>query len=309
MAELPSNIVGFPASIRRSSLTIYDPIQIGDPKLWIPAPELQELLDSKLAGMSLAGLALRTRSKVVKQRICELLGYPVPKSFKRTQPRFPGQCFDTYIQKSNNLQIWNEELSSIRRYVLIRVSDADTITRVKVVTGDALAPLDTTGTLTQKHQARCIPSAHTAELVSSQDTEPIRPFVSTKANLSRAIGPTEHPTSRKLLPISSVFKKLKKLIGKSFVDTGRDQERNRGAALHRLCCESLGYQNYLDDGQFPDIRHQLIEIKLQTAATIDLGLVCPDSTEPLDVPQIQNTQILHRDVRYAVFYEKPMATR
>jgi len=36
--------------------------------------------------------------------------------------------------------------------------------------------------------------------------------------------------------------------------------------------------------------------------TIDLGLVRPDSTEPLDVPQIVGRQIRHCDVRYAIFY-------
>src|SRR6185437_11549855 len=114
---------------------------------WIPSPELQRLLDDGLRGLSLAGLPLRTRSKVVKERVCGVLGYPIPASFRKTQPRFPGQMFDTYTQKSNNLQVWNEELEPTRRYVLIRVANDDVVTRVKVVTGDTLALLDTTGTL------------------------------------------------------------------------------------------------------------------------------------------------------------------
>src|ERR1019366_2849728 len=117
------------------------------------------LLNRGLAGLSLARLPLRTRTKVVKTQVCRALGYPVPSSFRKTQPRFPGQFFDTYVQKSNNLQVWNEELSPTRRYVLIRLSSADVVTKVKVVTGDTLAKLDTTGTLTQKYQARCIPGA------------------------------------------------------------------------------------------------------------------------------------------------------
>jgi hypothetical protein len=76
---------------------------------------------------------------------------------------------------------------------------------------------------------------------------------------------------------------------------------NRGAALHRLVCEALGYANYKDDGQFPDIRHQLLEVKLQTSPTIDLGLAAPNSKEALDVPKINNRQVRHRDVRYAIF--------
>jgi len=137
----------FPKRIRASGLTIYDSIVVGS-ELWIPSPELQAILSRALQGLNLTGLPLRTRSKRVKERVAEALGYPVPKTFLKTQPRFPGQCFDTYIQKSNNLQVWNEELSAIRRYVLIRVDDNSLVTGVRVVTGETLALLDTTGTLT-----------------------------------------------------------------------------------------------------------------------------------------------------------------
>ena len=87
-------------------------------------------------------------------RVFLMLGYPVPKTFKKVQPRFPGQNFDTYVQKSNNLQIWNEEVSASRRYVIIRVNDMDIVTKVRVVTGDVIAAFDTTGTLTHKYQAK-----------------------------------------------------------------------------------------------------------------------------------------------------------
>jgi hypothetical protein len=114
--------------------------------------------------------------------------------------------------------------------------------------------------------------------------------------------PINHPTAGELLPIDIVFERLSSLIGSTFEDAGANQERNRGAALHRLVCSKLGYSSYQDNGQFPDVRHQLIEVKLQTSPTIDLGLVCPNSVEPLDVPMIQGTQIRHCDVRYAIFY-------
>ena len=50
------------------------------------------------------------------------------------------------------------------------------------------------------------------------------------------------------------------------------------------------------------MRHQLLEVKLQTSPTIDLGLVRPDSTDPLDVPKIHGRQLKHCDVRYVLFY-------
>jgi hypothetical protein len=304
MPQRRREIRQYVGAISESGLTIYDPIEIGDPHLWIPTPELQALLDAALRGTSLAGLPLRTRSKVLKQFVCRALGYPIPQTFKRTKPRFPGQLFDTYVQKSNNLQIWNEELASTRRYVLVRVSEAGVITCVKVVTRDALAPLDTTGALTQKYQARCIPGDAPTELISTVDTELLRPLVSATVDLSRGSEPINHPATGELLPIASVFERLKTLLGTNFPDAGHDQERNRGATLHGLSCVALGYKSSHDDGQFPDIRHQLLEVKLQTSPTIDLGLVCPDSTEALDVPKIQGRQIRHCDARYAIFYAR-----
>lgn len=289
-------------SIRASGLTIYDAIEIGDPALWIPAPELETLLNDALAGTSLAGLPLRTRSKVAKQHVCRALGYPVPATFKKTQPRFPGQFFDTYVQKSNNLQVWNEELAPTRRYVIIRVDGEDTISRVKVVTGEELALLDPTGTLTQKYQARLVPSAADAELIADRDSPRIQPLVNATASLTRSSSPIDHPAAGSLLPIGEVFSRLSPLVGEEFKDAGHDQERNRGAALHALVCRALGYTDYRDDGRFPDVRHQLLEVKLQTSPTIDLGLVCPDSEEALDVPQIDGNQIRHCDVRYAIFH-------
>lgn len=303
MSTHPQNdLQAYVSAIRESGRTIYDPIPIGHPQLWVPAPELQAILDDGLRGLSLAGLPLRTRSKVVKESVCRVLGYPVPASFQKTQPRFPGQMFDTYVQKSNNLQVWNEELSATRRYVLVRVSDDDRITRVKVVTGDTLALLDTTGTLTQKYQARCIPGDREVELVSDTDTENLAPFVSPKIDLANIATPVKQPAAHELLPIRGLFERLSSLVGRSFADAGVDQERNRGGALHRLVCEALGYRSYADDGQFPDVRHQLLEVKLQTSPTVDLGLVRPSSTEPLDVPMIEGHQIRHCDVRYAIFY-------
>lgn len=184
--------------------------------------------------------------------------------------------------------------------MIIRVSDVGVIIRVKVVTGDALAMLDTTGKLTQKFQARYHCGNKFSELISANDTSLLKPFVARRAVLG-SVAPIHQSTLGQLLPIRIVYNRLKSLLGETFVDRGHLQERNRGASLHELCYKALGYRNYQDDGQFPDIRHQLVEVKLQTSPTIDLGLVCPNSTEPLDVPQIKGMQIRHCDVRYVIF--------
>jgi hypothetical protein len=189
-----------------------------------------------------------------------------------------------------------------RRYVILRVDEADQIVRVKVVNGEELAQLDTTGTLTQKYQARLVPGAASEELVSPTDTDALLPHTRAGANLAQTVSPIDHPAHGLILPIDEVFERLRCAVGRSFPDAGWDQERNRGAALHRIVCELLGYADYRDDGRFPDVRNQLLEVKLQTSPTIDLGLVRPASEEPLDVPQIAGTQVRHCDVRYALFY-------
>lgn len=288
-------------AITTSGLSIYDPIEIGDPYLWVPSEELGFILNNALKDVSLKGLPLRTRSKVVKEKICFALGYPTPSTFKKTQPRFLGQCFDTYIQKSNNLQVWNEELAPSRRYVIIKVDNNDLIQVVRVVNGDMLAVLDTTGTLTQKYQARLTVGKDVSELISPEDSDRIKSILVTKNNSTNLGDPTDYPSVETLLPIGLVYEKLRILVGKSFPDTGSDQERNRGGFLHKMVCHALGYKEYKDNGQFPDVPNQLIEVKLQTSPTIDLGLASPDSKEVLDIPKIDGKQIRHCDIRYAIF--------
>jgi hypothetical protein len=292
----------YKSQIQKSGLDIYASIDVGDPRYWIPTLHLEVLLREGLAGHSLAGLPLRTRSKVVKSAVCGALGYPVPRSFKKTQPRFPGQQLDTYSQKALNLQIWNEELSPTRRYALIQVLSNDLIGTVRVVNGQELALLDTTGTITTKYQARLECGAATRELISAGDTEPLRKHLNAEVAFSSKVSPLDEPTSGQLLPIANIFHLLSPLVGTSFVDPGIDQERNRGAALHRLVCQCLGYSRYEDRGQFPDVRHQLLEIKLQTSPTIDLGLVLPTSEGLLDTKQVGTDHARHCDTRYAIFY-------
>ncbi|MXZ55740.1 MAG: restriction endonuclease [Gammaproteobacteria bacterium] len=291
-------------AIRHSGLSIYDSIDSSKLNVWIPTTMLQYILNDSLTGVSLPDLPLRTRSKRVKEYICDALGYPVPKSFKKTQPRFPNQNFDTYVQKSNNLQIWNEDIVIGRRYVIVRIDGSGTITGVRVVTGQDLARLDTTGTLTQKYQARLIPGIEEAELISPKDTTPIYRVNQGIQYLDSSLiaTPLRNPIPTELLPIDVLFKSLKSLVGTSFPDVGDDQDRRRGESLHRLVCQTLGYTTFEDDGRFPDLKHQIMEVKLQTSPTIDLGLVKPDSEDQVGLLTVGDHHVRHCDVRYALFY-------
>ncbi|MEC2020204.1 MULTISPECIES: restriction endonuclease [Bacillus] len=289
-------------NILSSDLNIYDAVPIGDTNYWIPSSELEELLSYHLVGLNLEGLPLRTRSKIVKEEVCKALGYIPPKSFKKTQPRFLCQNFDVYTQKSNNLQIWNEEVSPSRRYVLIRISEEDIITKIKVVTGDIISELDKTRKLTQKYQARLVGIPDNVKLLSETDTYELQGITSTYRGFDRHTRPTEYPALGELMPINEIYLRLQTLVGRSFLYMGALQERNRGGVLHGLVCEALGYSSFKDDGKFPDVKHQLLEVKLQTSPTIDLGLFLPSNEGVLDIPQIDAQNVRMCDVRYAIFY-------
>lgn len=295
-----SSIVGVDGARSKSGKTIYDTLRESS-EFFLPAANLEAILRDGLLGFDL-NYPLRTRSKVLKSKICEILGYPVPTSFKKSKPRFPGQDFDTYVQKPNNLQIWNEEIVPTRRYVIIRLDESSKVTGVRVVTGEILGRLDTTGTLTKKYQAKSREPVTASVLVSQSDAYGVHDAIAAIPNrtlvLEQSGGRTLVLDFKKFLPVDALYKRLLSLVGKRLTDPGLDQERNRGAALHKAVCEVLGMAEYSDTGNFPDVMEQFLEIKLQTASTIDLGLVSPDDATSLDFLR----RVRHCDVRYAVFY-------
>jgi len=283
-------------NIKQSGLSIYDEVPS---HLFISSRELEYLLRSTMIGLSLEGLPLRTRAKVVKTAVCEAMGYPVPRSFKKTQPRFLGQNFDVYAQQSTNVQIWNEDIDASRRYVFLQVNENAVITAVRVIGGDELASLDKTGTLTRKYQAT-MQHYGASRLFSATDTSAVNAFVSSpSASALCAVRPNELPTPDTLLPIAELYARLLRLVGKRIKYLDAVQERNRGAELHALICEALGYGAYEDDGSYPDIRNQIAEIKLQTSPTIDLGLHSP--LDHAEIVKAESRIFRSEDVRYVVF--------
>ncbi|XJS11212.1 hypothetical protein ACF3NG_02955 [Aerococcaceae bacterium WGS1372] len=282
--------------IRESGLTIYDEIPL-DSNLYLEDEELKFLLEKELIGLDLSGLAPRTRSKVVKTMAAEALGYEAPKSFEKTQPRFPGQNFDTYVQLRNNLQVWNEELDGDRRYVLIRPNEENIIEKIKIVNGEQLAALDRTGTLTSKFQA-VMPKFDNSSLLTLEDTPIVKEYVNDNTAPTK-LTPIDWPVKGELFSIQKIYETLIVLVGRSFPVPVNTHDRLRAEILHTEVCKLLGYSAFLDDGQFPDIKNQLLEVKTQTSPTIDLGLHLP-SDEQL-VTKIDDHVFISKDVRYAIF--------
>lgn len=284
-------------NIYRSQLTIYDTISPNNTDLYIPQYALERILSDAMIGFSLEGLPLRTRSKVVKTEVCKALGYPTPLSFAKTQPRFPGQNFDVYTQKSLNVQIWNEEIDFSRRYVFFEVNDYNVITSVKIITGEELVQYDKTGKLTSKYQAT-MHHFSTSNLFSD-DSETVRNYIIDPPSSLIDVNPNFLPRRNQLLRISEIYKRLLPMVGKSINYINAVQERNRGAELHKMICDHLGYSIYEDDGTYPDIANQLLEIKLQTSPTIDLGLHSPEDSAYITT--LSDTNIHSEDIRYAIF--------
>ncbi|MGP2527112.1 restriction endonuclease [Acidaminococcus sp. LBK-2] len=290
-------MIDYVKNISASGLTIYDLISHDNSQLYIPTKNLEALLSNSIIGLSLNGLPLRTRSKVVKQAICHALGYPIPKSFKKTQPRFPGQNFDVYTQKSLNVQIWNEDVEINRRYVFLRVNNQDIVTKVKIITGKQLILLDHTGTFTQKYQARMC--SYDNNICSNSDSPTVNQWAkATSSTNLHSVNPNALPQSNMLLKISEVYRRLLPILGMSVSHLDAIQERNRGAELHALICEHLGYSIFEDDGSYPDIINQLIEIKLQTSPTIDLGLHSPEDGH--EILRTDSMFFYSDDIRYVI---------
>jgi hypothetical protein len=293
--------------IRRSGLSIYDDLS-GVPEAFYDIDILERRLNALLRGLRW-DYAPRTRSKAAKQAVAEALGYPVPGSFAKTQPRFPGQNLDTAVQMADNLQIWNEEVDPLRRYALIRVDRDGTVVAVRVVTGEVIALWDKTGTLTSKYQAKRLAGHTGSRLVSSSDTpqfvRALAPVDQMTARELRACNPTDRPSPGRVLSIRVLFDLLRRLEGYEFEDPGVTQDRARGIVFQQLVCERLGLGPYGDVGQFPDILVQAVEVKLQLSPTIDLGLVLPTSEAPA---QELGYELRHADARYAIAYGTRIGT-
>lgn len=285
-------------AIRRSGTTIYSPASAVDSATYYDIKSLEARLRQNLQGLKL-DQPLRTRSKVAKAAVASAMGYPVPASFSKTHPRFPAQNLDIFVQKSTNLQIWNEEIDPERRYAIIQVDESDAVTTVRVVTGEALAMLDKTGTLTSKFQAARAEGRQGSKLVSQSDTPAFLSALRPADSIRHPPAAHHPPTAGNILTAAAVYERLLGLVGSTFEDPGITNERGRGTILQRLACSQLGLDGYAEAGQFPDVLSQALEVKLQLSPTVDLGLVSPDSSAP--AAEVGHG-LSHSDCRYAVFY-------
>ncbi len=298
--DLPAGLAKVDA-IRASGLTIYDTLLENRPDLFLTDNQLEAVLTRFFVGREVAG-ENRTRSKIAKSLVAEALGYPVPTSFPKTVPRFPGQDLDVSVQTRDNLQIWNQEVSPERRYVLMRPDESGIVQAVRVVRGQVVATWDRTGTLTSKYQAKRIPGRTGSRLVVDRDTtrfrEVLRPRPMSSDEVA-GLGVGDAPKVGALLPIADVYERLLDLVGQTLTPVRPGQDRVRGELLQVAVSEQLGLGAHANPGSWPDVLSQAIEVKLQTAETVDLGMVLPSDAGP--APDI-HPLLRHCDARYVVAY-------
>ena len=253
------------------------------------------------------------------------------------KPKFIHQLLDIFVQSSRNLQFWNyvpysdsiipnqwnvESESPYRykdcRYLLVVHNPERVILKTILMDGNKLAEWDTTGTQTIKWQASARRS-YRNEISSQIIVNPIealqnkistymqqpleeksRFIIQESQNLgSPLIKQPPNPTS--FLTHNEIAQALRTLIGREFANLGPGQERGMGQTLEKEVIKALGYQAYqqTDTGDYPDLLHQLIEVKFQFRDTIDLGKHLPTDPLPIEAPW-NKWGITPREIRYVV---------
>lgn len=243
-------------------------------------------------------------------------------------PKIAREFIDTYIVTSGtsyNLQVWNripatemllikyESGESLKctdvRFVFVRIdTENNKIASVIILTPQYIEQrFGKFGKPTIKHQL--LISSKVRNEIYEQE-EKILSFPDSK-KLSYQIrhdyeppksGMVEEPSIQHLFSIGLLTKMVaKKLIG---FKLDAAATKNRGQALEKKVLELLGYEvneNDLLYGAFPDIRNQLLEVKVQDSPTVDLGKFSPEKEEIV----IEGSDLTTFDVRYLIALTNP----
>lgn len=243
-------------------------------------------------------------------------------------PKITREFIDTYIVTSGNsynLQVWNrlpasnsllvkydsgESLKcSDVRFVFVKIDlEKNIIASIIILTPSYIEEsFGKFGKPTIKHQL-LISSKVRKSIFESLDN--ILSFPDSKKLADDVINNYIQPKSRmvekpdlKTLFSISLLKKIvaKKLIGRK-LDAAAT--KNRGQTLERIVVELLGYtvkEGDLLHGGFPDIRNQLLEVKVQDSPTVDLGKFSPEKEEVV----FEEQNLTTFDTRYLIALTNP----
>lgn len=228
----------------------------------------------------------------------------VPK--KKGVPRILREFIDTYIVttgSSYNLQVWNRNPSEptpqiefadgshLRvndvRFIFVRIDPTEHLVRTVIVaTPDyVVGHFGAFGKQTVKEQL-IITSTARAEVLGKQppvlfypDDHGVEVMMASPEDFS-TISMHAPPSPAGVLPLDQIRQMvIPNLIGRR-IEPGAT--KTRGQELERRVAELLGYRPSETDllaGGYPDLRHQALEVKVQDAATVDLGRYSPQFEE------------------------------
>lgn len=279
-------------------------------------------------GSNIRKLIASTLAKSDLPEAADNASYEVVPPKGKGVPKITREFIDTYIVTSGNsynLQVWNrlpasnsllikydsgESLKcSDVRFVFVRIDlTKSTVASIIILTPKYIEQnFGNFGKPTTKHQL-LISSKVRKGIFESNDR--VLSFPDSKKLSSNVIhnylppssNMSEEPNLKELYSIALLKKMVaNKLIGKK-LDAA--STKNRGQALERMVLELLGYsvqENELLYGAFPDIRNQLLEVKVQDSPTVDLGKFSPEKEEFV----IEDKDITTFDVRYLIALTNP----
>jgi hypothetical protein len=296
---------------------------------------------SKLVGQPffLTGKTRTDGSNVRKLVAATLEKYPLPElaeigQFEIVPPKGKGipkialEFVDTYIVSSGisyNLQVWNRipsaETLLIRydngenlkctdvRFVFVKINIEELkIASVVILTpGYIVKNFGVFGQPTIKHQL-LISKKVRQEIYGSFDKILVFPdskrmtYYIQHEYRPPNMNMTEEPNIKNLYSIELLrIRVAEKLIG---FKLGAASTKNRGQALEKKTLELLGYTVKDEDllyGAYPDIRNQLLEVKVQDSPTVDLGKFSPNKEEVV----AQEFNLTTFDVRYLIVLTNP----
>lgn len=243
-------------------------------------------------------------------------------------PKIVRDFIDTYTVTSGisyNLQVWNripvaesllikyESGESLKctdvRFIFVRIdAGKGIIASIVILTPEYIEHrFGKFGKPTIKHQL-LISRKVRNKIYESEDR--ILSFPDSK-NLSYYISHDYQPPKSRMIEepeIKNLYSiaLLKKMLAEKLVGLKLDAAatKNRGQALEKKCLELLGYgikERDLLYGAFPDIRNQLLEVKVQDSPTVDLGKFSPEKEEIV----IENSRLTTFDVRYLIALTNP----
>lgn len=247
---------------------------------------------------------------------------------KKGIPKITREFVDTYLVtsgKTYNLQVWNRIPAS--KSILIELLEDDNlrcvdvrfifgkidiekkiISSIIILTPEYIVSnFGNFGKPTIKHQLLISPKIRNRIYESSDkilffpDTNKLakltkNSFESPKSNM------VDKPSVQEIFSLELIKEKVAKvLVGEKLESAAT---KNRGQALERRVLDLLGYSNNKEEqlyGAFPDIRNQLLEVKVQDSQTVDLGKFSPEFEDVI----IEELNLTTRDVRYLIVLTNP----